>query len=73
MKGNDRVTLAQCWVHTRRQFVNAHDGEEQSVNQVLEIIGRLYRVEADARDEALEDDCCESIVSLRLTRANSPA
>lgn len=55
-KGNERVTLAQCWVHSRRQFVNAHDGEEQAVNQVLEIIGRLYKVEGDARDQALEGE-----------------
>ena len=53
VQGNALVTLAQCWVHTRRQFVNAHDGEEQAVNQVLEIIGRLYKSEADARKQAL--------------------
>ena len=56
VKGNDYVTLAQCWVHTRRQFVYARDGEEQAVDQVLEIIGRLYKVDADARDEALEGE-----------------
>ena len=50
------MTLAQCWVHTRRQFVYARDGEEQAVDQVLEIIGRLYKVDADARDEALEGE-----------------
>jgi transposase len=65
-KGNERVTLAQCWVHSRRQFVNAHDGEEQAVNQVLEIIGRLYKVEADARDQALEG---ELLREHRLTHA----
>ena len=55
-KGNEYVILAQCWVHTRRQFVNAHDGEELAVNQVLEIIARLYSVEADAREQALEGE-----------------
>ena len=66
VQGNDSVTLAQCWVHTRRQFVNAHDGEEQAVDQVLEIIGRLYRVEADAHKEALEG---ELLREHRLTHA----
>ena len=65
-KCNDKVTLAQCWVHTRRQFVNAHDGEEQAVDQVLEIIGRLYKVEADARDQVLEG---ELLREHRLTHA----
>jgi len=56
VKGNDRVTLAQCWVHSRRQFVNAHDGEELAVDQVMEIIGRSYKVEADARYQVLEGE-----------------
>jgi len=56
VQGNAMAVLAQCWVHTRRQFVYARDGEEQAVDQVLEIIGRLYRVEADAREHALEGD-----------------
>lgn len=66
VKGNESVTLAQCWVHTRRQFVNAQQGEEQAVDQVLEIIGRLYQVEADAREEALEG---ELLRAYRLTHA----
>jgi transposase len=65
-KGNENVILAQCWVHTRRQFVDARDGEEQAVDQVLEIIGRLYLVEADARDQALEG---ERLREHRLTHA----
>jgi transposase len=66
VKGSDKVILAQCWVHTRRQFVYARDGEEQAVDQVLEIIGRLYKVEADARDESLEG---ELLRAHRLTHA----
>jgi hypothetical protein len=56
VQSNAMVVLAQCWVHTRRQFVNARDGEEQAVDQVLEIIGRLYGVEADAREQKLQGD-----------------
>ena len=56
VQANAMVVLAQCWVHTRRQFVNARDGEEQAVDQVIEIISRLYRVDSDARKQALEGD-----------------
>jgi transposase len=65
-KGNDKVTLAQCWTHSRRQFINARDGEEQAVDQVLEIIGRLYKSEADARKEQLKD---EALRAHRLAHA----
>ncbi|ASJ74625.1 IS66 family transposase [Granulosicoccus antarcticus] len=66
VKGNSQVTLAQCWTHSRRQFVEARDGEEQPVDQALEIIGRLYRIEADAREAALQD---EALRTHRLTHA----
>ena len=56
VNGTERVTLAQCWVHTRRQFVKAHEGEEHACNQALEIIGRLYRVEAVVRKQAFEGE-----------------
>jgi len=56
VEGADRVSLAQCWVHTRRQFVKAHEGEVQACDQALEVIGRLYKVEAEIRKEALEGE-----------------
>lgn len=56
VKGNEQVTLAQCWTHSRRQFVEARDGEEQAVDQSLEIISRLYQSEADARKQELQDE-----------------
>jgi hypothetical protein len=65
-KGNEQVTLAQCWTHSRRQFVEARDGEEQAVDQALEIIGRIYHVEADARKQQLQD---ESLRAHRLAHA----
>ena len=60
------LSCAPDKAHSRRQFVNAHDGEELAVDQVLEIIGRLYKVEADARDQVLEG---ELLRDHRLTHA----
>lgn len=48
--------------------MNARDGEEQAVDQVLEIINRLYRVEADAREHELEG---EQLREQRLRHANT--
>ena len=66
VKGNDHVTLAQCWVHARRQFVEARNGEEQAVDQCLDIIGQLYQVESRAREQALEG---EALRGYRLAHA----
>ncbi len=66
VQGNEQVTLAQCWTHSRRQFVQARDGEERAVDQALDIIGRLYQIEGDARTQQLTD---ESLRAHRLAHA----
>ncbi len=44
---------AQCWSHTRRMFVKAEEAEPAAVAEALELIGRLYEVEAHIREQAL--------------------
>ena len=44
---------AQCWVHTRREFVKAENHEPDAVAEALELIGALYRVEARIRDKKM--------------------
>jgi transposase len=48
---NDLVH-AQCWSHTRRQFLKAEDIEPELTTRVLEIIRQLY--EEEARLKALD-------------------
>ena len=43
------VTLAGCWAHTRRHFVNAEKVEPQKVGVVLKKLQELYGVEEKAR------------------------
>lgn len=50
------VVHAQCWVHTRRKFVEAENVDPQAVEQVLDIIGRLYRIEKHIRTHALQGE-----------------
>ncbi len=47
------LTNAQCWTHTRRQFVKAENAEPEAVNTALDAIGALYAVEAHIREQAL--------------------
>jgi len=46
--GPSSFVLAHCWVHCRRKFVNAEPHYPQAA-EVLEKIGRLYEIEAEAR------------------------
>lgn len=47
------ITAAQCWVHTRRQYLKAESLYPQLVEQILEGIGALYTVEARIREQTL--------------------
>ena len=40
-----RADVAQCWTHTRRNFVEAEDADPGAVAEALELIGALYAVE----------------------------
>jgi transposase len=49
-KKRPEITLAQCWVHSRRYFDRAKDDEPAAVNYALELIGKLYRIEKRIRE-----------------------
>ena len=53
-RGRPAVAQAQCWTHTRRYFERAQDSDPAS-NEALAIIGALYQVEAQIREQGLED------------------
>ena len=50
------VTHAQCWAHTRREFLKAENSEPEAVAQALDAIGAMYHVETHIRDNELEHD-----------------
>jgi transposase len=47
------LTHAQCWAHTRRKFVQAEPVEPEAAATALELIGALYAIEAEIRDQTL--------------------
>lgn len=46
---SENITHAQCWVHSRRQFIEAEAQEPQAVSEALEFIARLYKNEEQIR------------------------
>lgn len=45
---------AQCWTHSRREFVKAEKHEPEAVAEALELIGALYLVEAHIRKKKMD-------------------
>lgn len=50
------ITHAQCWVHMRRQFLEAQSLEPQQVKIILDGIANLYRHEDIIRQQCLKED-----------------
>jgi transposase len=66
-EGPAPATLAFCWAHVRRKFVEALKFEP-ACQQVLELIGELYAIEQDLPDwHALEGQAQQDALAHRLT------
>lgn len=50
------ITHAQCWVHSRRYFINAEERDRQASAEAIERIGQLYHVEESIRSNNLSGD-----------------
>jgi hypothetical protein len=56
VRSRQTIVHAQCWSHTRRQFLDAERAEPALVAQTLEWIGTLYAHEAHIRERQLAED-----------------
>lgn len=52
-RNKPQITQAQCWAHTRRYFERASRNDPQA-EEALSLIGKLYQVEQQIRDKALD-------------------
>ena len=52
-KQRDQVIQAQCWVHTRREFLKAEQMEPEATATALEFFAALYVIEQQIRDKDL--------------------
>ena len=48
------VTLLSCWAHARRKFVEAYDYDKKGVDEVLQLIKGLYKIEKDLREQRVD-------------------
>jgi hypothetical protein len=55
-KQTQEVTHAQCWVHTRRKFIEAESVDKAAVDHALDVIGRLYKIEESISTKNENDD-----------------
>lgn len=47
------LTRAGCWAHARRKFIKAAEAGNQRASEVVDLIAKMYKVEADAKDQNL--------------------
>ena len=45
---------AQCWTHSRREFIKAENEEPGHAEEAIELIRPLYRIEKEIKDQGLE-------------------
>lgn len=55
-KHTQDITHAQCWVHSRRQFIEAESLDKIAVDEALDFISRLYRIEEHINTNNLQDE-----------------
>jgi len=73
--GCEAITLAGCWAHARRGFIEARESAPRTVGWVLRQIGHLYQIERHLREkgagprlrEAVR--CAQSTAIVRRIRA----
>jgi len=60
------IVHAQCWAHTRREFIKAENAEPDTIAQALDLIGALYHVESHIKKKGLD---AEAALQCRATEA----
>lgn len=63
-KQGGKFTLAHCWAHVRRKFVEVEEQHPGRCAEVLDLIGQLYDVEREARGKPPDE-----VLALRQERA----
>lgn len=51
-----KTLLANCLAHGRRRFVDIYDNFADECSHVLKVLGKVYKHDADAREQNLTDD-----------------
>ncbi len=49
------VTEVACWAHARRKFYDAQDSDAKRAAEMLTLIGQLYAIEREAKEQSLDE------------------
>ncbi|HZZ71796.1 MAG TPA: IS66 family transposase [Pirellulales bacterium] len=49
------VIEVACWAHARRKFYDAQDSDAKHAAQMLTLIGELYAIEREAKEQSLDE------------------
>ncbi len=60
------ATEVACWAHARRKFYDAQDSDSRRAAEMLALIGELYRIEREAKENNLDE---AARLALRQTRS----
>ena len=55
-KAREGIIPLACWAHVRRKFFEAQSNDQPRATWMLEMIGALYKIERDAREQTLAAD-----------------
>jgi transposase len=62
-------TLAHCWAHVRRKFVETESHYPRQAREILDLIGELYAVERDIPPSGVEDSPAARLTQRARLRA----
>lgn len=60
------VTEVACWAHARRKFYDAQESDEKRSIQMLALVGELYAIEREAKEQSLDE---AAMLDLRQARS----
>ena len=53
VRSRDNIIDVACWAHARRKFIDAQSSAARRVKPILQLIGKLYTIENQARERRL--------------------
>lgn len=70
-RGSPGITLAHCWAHVRRKFIDIESSFPKEAKEIVSLIGELYGVERDCAAGPGQDagERLERLRALRATRS----
>ena len=65
--GNEAITLAACWAHARRGFIEARETTPRTCAWLLRQIGHLYQIEHKLRENGAGPRLCHAVRAAQST------